>query len=220
MLNPLAIFAPTLEAVVDENTFLSKHPHKILESGEQNDVPWMTGLNSDEGLLFTARIRKNRAAIDQINEDWGNWAPILLAYSDAKEPRKTEISNAVRQFYLGTDPVMSFLWNFQNFTDMLSDRLYFTATREAALFHSKKSPVYMYYYTYPAEFSFSTMLSFSGKLPPILELLFTFGTNWVHRTVLGRSFSTLGMIYTILRNICIILIVTYSSIYTLYLYFT
>ena len=56
LLDPLSIFAPSIEAVVDQNTFLHKHPYEILKAGEQNDVPWITGLNSDEGLLFTASM--------------------------------------------------------------------------------------------------------------------------------------------------------------------
>ena len=145
------------------------------------------------GIFITSLyvgILKNRAVIDKINEDWETSAPLLLAYSE--ETDKSEITKEVRQFYLGDEPVMSFLWNFENFTDMLSDRLYFTATKEAAILHAKKSNVYMYYYTYPAEFSFSSILSFSGKLPPILELMFTFATKWVNNKVLGRNSTTLG----------------------------
>jgi len=130
--------------------------------------------------------------IDKLDTDWENTAPVLLAYSE--DPRKHEINNAVRKFYLGNDPVLSFLWNFQNFTDMLSDRLYFGATKEAALLHSKTSKVYMYYFTYPTEFSFSSILSFSGKLPPILEMMFSFATSWVQHKVFGRNSTKLGTI--------------------------
>ena len=49
----LAMFTPSVEAVNDSNTFLVSKPRKILEDGKfVNKVPWITGVLSEEGLLY------------------------------------------------------------------------------------------------------------------------------------------------------------------------
>ena len=48
-------FLPVIEAVDDENSFLIEHPKKSLEDGKSAKVPWLTGINSAEGLLIAIR---------------------------------------------------------------------------------------------------------------------------------------------------------------------
>lgn len=55
-MNPLKIFAPSVESAGAENkeAFLSEHPYDILSEGRAHRVPLLTGVNSHEGLLATA----------------------------------------------------------------------------------------------------------------------------------------------------------------------
>ena len=47
------MFTPSVEAVNDSNTFLVSKPRSILEDGKLvNKVPWITGVLSEEGLLY------------------------------------------------------------------------------------------------------------------------------------------------------------------------
>jgi len=140
--------------------------------------------------LVLIGIIRNAGLIDQLNEEWEITAPKLLSYSE--HPNKTDISARVRGFYLGQQSIIRFSESFQNFTNMLSDRLYFTASKEVAMLHSQKSPVYMYYYVYQAQFSFANMLSVSGKLPAMAEMIFNVVSKWVNRVILGRNEPGLG----------------------------
>ncbi|CAG7822962.1 unnamed protein product [Allacma fusca] len=42
---------PSIEATDDEEAFLVEHPLEILAQGKAQRVPWMAGVNADEGLL-------------------------------------------------------------------------------------------------------------------------------------------------------------------------
>lgn len=58
IMDPLKIFAPSVETVVEgvsvNQLFLTEHPYDILREGRAHRVPLLTGVNSDEGLLATA----------------------------------------------------------------------------------------------------------------------------------------------------------------------
>ena len=53
--NPMTLFVPTVETVKDERTFLGEQPEEVLKSGDFNKVPFLTGVNSHEGLIASAR---------------------------------------------------------------------------------------------------------------------------------------------------------------------
>jgi len=55
LLHPLAIYAPSVESVLDENTFLTDEPYSLMKNGGiVNKVPWLTGVNADDGLIYSA----------------------------------------------------------------------------------------------------------------------------------------------------------------------
>lgn len=51
--NPACIFGPTLEADAD-GAILTVHPEQSLKEGLYRDLPWITGVVEDEGLIKTA----------------------------------------------------------------------------------------------------------------------------------------------------------------------
>ncbi|CAL8105116.1 unnamed protein product [Orchesella dallaii] len=179
LLHPLAIYAPSIEAVLDENTFLTDEPLSLMKNGGiASHVPWLTGVNSEDGLIYSARIIRNRRLISDIEDNWFETAPKLLGYVDND---KKELTREITEYYFGHDPAVDFNWAFQNFTNLFSDRLYNTATHIAIQEHSKSSPVYPYYYNYRGKFSFSNLLLLTGQLPPIVDIGITLTKNFLRR---------------------------------------
>jgi hypothetical protein len=50
MYNPFSPFAPTIEKA-GPNPFLSKHPLDLLLEGDVEDVPWITSVTTEDGLV-------------------------------------------------------------------------------------------------------------------------------------------------------------------------
>ncbi|ODN06566.1 Venom carboxylesterase-6 [Orchesella cincta] len=179
LLHPLAIYAPSVEAVLDENTFLSDEPLTLMKNGGiVNNVPWLTGVNAEDGLIYSARIIRNKRLITEIEDNWYETAPKLLGYGDND---KKELTSQITEYYFGPNPALDFNWAFQNFTNLFSDRLYNTATHIAIQEHSKSSPVYAYYYNYRGKFSFSNLLLLTGQLPPIVDIGISLTRNFIRR---------------------------------------
>ena len=56
-MNPLEIFAPSIENCErgSKDCFLPAHPYEILQKGQASRVPVLTGINSEDGFVSTAR---------------------------------------------------------------------------------------------------------------------------------------------------------------------
>lgn len=53
-----SLFVPVIERIKDGDEFLADDPKDLIASGEYSKVPWLMGVNSGEGLLYTIRKKK------------------------------------------------------------------------------------------------------------------------------------------------------------------
>jgi len=48
----MSVFVPSVEKLEkDVHSFLVEYPEEIMRKGTFNKVPWITGVNSEEGLI-------------------------------------------------------------------------------------------------------------------------------------------------------------------------
>ena len=52
------MFVPTVETVIDEETFLTDTPLNLLKAGKFLQIPFMIGMNLDDGLVLSNRMWK------------------------------------------------------------------------------------------------------------------------------------------------------------------
>lgn len=46
------MYGPIVEQVKDEKAFLTEEPETLLKEGNFNHVPWISGINSADGIIF------------------------------------------------------------------------------------------------------------------------------------------------------------------------
>jgi para-nitrobenzyl esterase len=104
--------------------------YKLYESGEYNDVPVLTGYNSDEGLLF-GNAKSQQAYIQSVRERYQQFADkILAAYPGGETPtEKWTARNLMRDSAFG--------WNAWTWARLQTK--------------TGKSKVYLYYFDEEAE---------------------------------------------------------------------
>ncbi|CAG7713561.1 unnamed protein product [Allacma fusca] len=140
--NDLEVFCPSVE-VPSEDAFLTKHPYDIIEDGEAQRVPWISGSASGEGLLYINPLKNNATLVKEINENWAEAAPAYLYYNKTQN----DLTALITDFYFG-DEKIDFQKLIVNFTELWSDRLYISFTRNTAVTQAKFSPVYTYLFDY------------------------------------------------------------------------
>lgn len=175
-------FAPSIEDPRKSpgDVFLPDHPLVMLESGNYNRVPWLTGVNSQEGAtLYSASMERvidgifsstinlkiylnhlcnvclvilnSTELTEEFNGNWNRMAPFALSYKEAVNDGNDEASTNIRNFYFANRPID--LDSRENLTNLFSDRNFFQCNRNAAILHARFSPVYLYYFTQPGPLS-------------------------------------------------------------------
>lgn len=121
-----------------------------------------------------------------------------------KSPSKIVLEK-IKNYYFGDGEIQNHTWDkFDNWTDILGDT-YFTIGHHKTIrelqtqMETNNNPIYIYYYSYKAQFSLGeVLLALKGKLPLAIEFVTHFGWRWIQKNVLGRELEHLG------KKLCII----------------
>nr|WAJ59855.1 carboxylesterase [Apis mellifera] len=154
---PMIPFRPVIEPV-HPGAFLTEDPAISSKNGRMLDIPWMTGITSQEGSLVAPALygRNNGALIKKLNKDFSNIAPITLLYEDTcSKDKQKRMTSEIRKFYFGDGPIDTST-RFK-VIDMYSDAWFnhaaYTSVRNYLA--KQSSPVYYYYLAYKGSASFS-----------------------------------------------------------------
>jgi hypothetical protein len=95
----------------------------------------------------------------------------MLDYNSSE----SEVSQKIRKHYFGNFKGKYLAEDVENITKLYSDRVYFHATHKAAMYHSVHAPTYLYFYSYPGEYSFfslfkAVMPRHEDLIPPELKI--------------------------------------------------
>ncbi|KAB0800463.1 hypothetical protein PPYR_06203 [Photinus pyralis] len=137
---PLSPFAPVVEVDTD-TSFMTKHPYQQLLSGEVNNVPWLTWITSEEGIIFSAL--QPPASYAEIEKHWDEWSPYMFDYQYAvAESQKKAVARRIKSYYFQDEKLCQD--NINKFTDLMSDRYFNVGFERAVIMQAKfgKSPVY------------------------------------------------------------------------------
>ncbi|KAJ8670100.1 hypothetical protein QAD02_001359 [Eretmocerus hayati] len=154
-LMPFTPFGPVIEKP-SETAFITRSPAEILASGEYYDVPWITGVVSEEGLYPIAEFAENDTVLRDLDANWEELAPILLDFNyTLPEEEHPMTAKRIREFYFGDRPINR--ENIGILIDLSSDRFFSADAVKVAKIHAttSQSPVWFYYYSHRAVNSLS-----------------------------------------------------------------
>jgi len=183
------LFVPTVDG-----DFIPDNPLALLSNGSFHRVPWLTGVNAGEGLLNTGRILANDFIYKNLHKNWNDWVPLMLDY----DKNRVDVSQRIKDYYFGKFKGRYFPEDVKNMTDLYSHRVYFHATEKAVRMHSQYAPAYLYYYTYPGEFSFfslfkAVMPSHEDFIPPEIRIAMDIAKDLFKKYVLKHTNQANGL---------------------------
>ncbi|XP_017753075.1 PREDICTED: venom carboxylesterase-6-like [Eufriesea mexicana] len=159
--NPSVSFGPVVEED-GPHAFISRSPIDVINRGEAYDVPWISGVVSEEGLYGATEFITNNTRLKQLNDNWADIAPYLLDYNDTIPlNQQTQVSQKIKERYLGSEPIDS--KSVTPVIHMMRDRMFIVNFEKAARLQARnnKSPVWTYYYSYRTMYSLSEATSHS-----------------------------------------------------------
>ncbi|XP_017766182.1 PREDICTED: venom carboxylesterase-6-like [Eufriesea mexicana] len=159
LFNPFSVFGPVVEKH-GPDAFITRSPIDVINSGEAYDVPWISGVVSEEGLYTSAEFVANNTLLKHLNDNWDDIAPYLLDFNDTIPlNEKKQVAEKIRKHYLGSEPIDSN--SMMPVIHMMGDRLFAHNFERAARLQARKnkSPVWTYLYSYRSMYSLSDTLS-------------------------------------------------------------
>ena len=113
-------------------------------------IPWLTGVLSEEGLLYALGILRDSHIAEQLNTNWTYWAPIMFDFDELPLYKRNEVSHKIWRQYLKDKTISKeFMYNI---VDLYSDASFYAPLHEAALLQAIHSPVYLYLNSYQGNF--------------------------------------------------------------------
>lgn len=157
--NPFTPFGPVPEKTGDE-PFIDRTPAEIISNGDVQDVPWVTGVTSEEGLYPVAEFIAKPEALRALEENWELLAPYFLDYNyTIPKGKHVEVARLVKNHYFGTKKIDES--TIKSLIDLASDRFFVVGAELAARMQAKvnRQPVWFYYYSYRGAHSLSEAMS-------------------------------------------------------------
>ncbi|KAF2902651.1 hypothetical protein ILUMI_03536 [Ignelater luminosus] len=141
--DPLIPFKPVIEPNV-KGAFITEDPIDIIKSGKSAEVPFITGLTTDDGAIKSAALYNDSALIEELNKDFNRLLPIILLYDN--NPKKEEISQKIRKFYFGDREIDQS--TKAELTDLFTDSFFLYPQAAAVQLHAKYTNHPVYYYIF------------------------------------------------------------------------
>ncbi|KAL3282171.1 hypothetical protein HHI36_005365 [Cryptolaemus montrouzieri] len=91
-------FRPTVEHP-SQNAFLADSPANLFESKTFNDVPFMTGITKEEGLISSSVFANKPELLKKLSRNFNNITALLLWYDHVDDPNT--IREQLKTYYLG-----------------------------------------------------------------------------------------------------------------------
>lgn len=167
--HPLPLyFAPVNETTSESGkAFLTERFEDLLKQGKFQNVPFLTGVNSEEAMFVLNDVVKNPEWYHGLNKEFK--LPIChgLGKVENDTNKYQEITKRVRKFYFGSQPLSKETW--RQFANMYSD-IWFNgpAVRSVKkLVKQSSSPIYFYRFAFDGALGFADIWAGEGRYPGV-----------------------------------------------------
>lgn len=161
--NPFTPFGPVAEKFGDA-PFIDRPPAEIIDTGDVQDIPWVTGVTSEEGLWPVAEFMMKDESLKQLEDNWDLLAPSIFFYNyTIPTSQQLAVSKLIKQHYFGNKPIDKN--TLKPLINLASDRFFIVDSEKAARLQAKvnKQPVWYYYFSYRGAQSLSEYMSGSKE---------------------------------------------------------
>ncbi|KAF5306371.1 hypothetical protein FQR65_LT07395 [Abscondita terminalis] len=151
--DPSILFKPVIESR-SKNAFLPEHPVEIIKSGRMSQIPFMTGITTEDGAIKSSGIYYNYSLVEKLNLNFNKILPLVLNYNGF-EFNMDDFADAIRKFYFNNKDIDNDTKD--EVTNMITDALFMVPARMTSELHAKHStkPLYFYLFGYKGSTSFS-----------------------------------------------------------------
>jgi hypothetical protein len=136
-------------------------------------------------------VTANHSKLEQANDEFYFWAGRLLSYPEERK----DVSDKIRKFYFGNVKSIASADLIQNYTNLMSDRQFFSPLHTFSRNYPTDTPMYLYFFAYQGDFCFSRILASTQKpyLPVIANVIIDMAARWVKSKVFNMDLGHPGV---------------------------
>lgn len=152
--DPMVPFPPVIEPEHD-GAFITEDP-RFKKNMHGNDIPWMTGITSEEGAMKSAPMIHNFELTNDLLKNWDRALPISLFYDHHSELKQKEITAKINEFYFKNQKLN--LKTQQNLTNLYTDGWFFSAMIDyinLRFSNEQRADSFVYLFTHKGACSFT-----------------------------------------------------------------
>lgn len=143
--DPLLIWTPVMEKDFGQPRFLTAHPITLIQNGDFQKVPFITGVTTDEFAQRAFDVINNETLRKELNEKWEEKAPIAFLY-DRKGDQSKTVSKALKKFYFEDKPINES--TLANLAQLYADSTIGFGVNRAVELISEKNNASTFYYKF------------------------------------------------------------------------
>ncbi|XP_050308629.1 esterase E4-like [Anthonomus grandis grandis] len=143
--DPVMIWTPVMEKDFGQPRFLTAHPITLIQNGEFQKVPFITGVTTDEFAQKAFLVVNNETLLKQLNEKWEDTAPIPFLYERKTDNSKT-ISKTLKKIYFDDKPIDKS--NLAKLGELYADSVIGFGVNRAVKLISEKNNASTFYYKF------------------------------------------------------------------------
>lgn len=147
-------FAPVVEKKFPGKIpFLSKRSIELIRSGSIANVPYLTGYNSKEGILWLVSVRADKSHLKTLNENFQYFVPYDLKLPFNSNKSK-EVAEEIKKFYFGENELNE--KSLENYINLMTDYAFLKEIILSAKLHRSvvSSPIFFYRFSFDGDFNF------------------------------------------------------------------
>lgn len=152
--DPMVPFPPVQEHD-HEGAFITENP-RFVTNMHGNDIPLMTGITSEEGVLKTGAFIYNQDLTSDLLKNWERALPISLYYDHHDYDKQQEITRKIDEFYFNHEKLT--LNTQHNLTNLWTDGWFFHAMVDylkLRFSNEQRAKTYVYLFSHKGAASFS-----------------------------------------------------------------
>ncbi|CAG7835930.1 unnamed protein product [Allacma fusca] len=180
-------FRPSVEAIDDEEAFLTQHPLDAVKEHKFHRIPWMSGVNAHEGLITSLGFHKSEAAMQAYEENWTE--NVLRTFNVPKDTPDAETKAAkIRNLYFPkTAEPLTKEQKLEKYTQLFSDSFFNHHASYSYWVQKPYMPVYLYYYNRHGGPSMAPLIAGLQDRFPVLIEFGIFIAKSIFNSILGTK---------------------------------
>lgn len=165
---PIITWGPVVEDFADASDpldppFLEQHPVDVMTSGLSLDVPWLAGLNLNDGGLWAAKIKASKQ-VEAFDANLDTLAPMCFGFNETANPEDLpEVMQEIREFYFGSNNISQ--ENINDLGNLFTDGVMLWSLDEAMRLHAAYSsaPGFLYLLSHRGQRSLTDLYGGDGQ---------------------------------------------------------